>query len=122
MKTEKNLSENTSSRSKDNYISNDTKSRLFNYLNILYDTQSVDSIYIGGSQSINTPKLPSQDSDIDLYVILHETLTPITYNEPYSQYTKLSLGLNVNIYDVNYKYKEPVIIGMELLTNISTKL
>ena len=76
-----------------------------------------DSVWIGGSQSIFTPKKPNAFSDIDLYIIVEQDAEnePIVYEEEVSKYIQLSLGMDVHVYIVDALYKVPTIQGMEEL-------
>jgi len=97
-------------------ISESTKDRIRKFLSIYFkNCTSHYKVYIGGSQSIHSEKLPCEHSDIDLYVF-SEMCTDIIHNDLYLEdRMKLCLGYNVNIFTVDSRYIDVVTIGMEQL-------
>ena len=76
-------------------------------------------IYLGGSQSKFSEKLPCTTSDIDIYIFIENfsfiSGKMITFDENISEQIKLSLGMDINIYIVNKLFLKSVSQGMELL-------
>ena len=106
-----------SGRSPKHYLPICEKERIANYVAKLLTYEyrkKVDSVWIGGSQSVHTPKFPSKTSDIDVYVICNST-HPIIVESRINNFTRLSLGHNISVYLIGVRYKEEVTKGMELI-------
>lgn len=78
------------------------------------------SIYLGGSQSKYSKKLPCEISDIDIYLFVDKSNfvnvgKMIQFDEIISEQAKLSLGMKINVYFVDKRFIESVSQGMELL-------
>lgn len=93
-------------------INQQQKNRIFQFYQVYF--KNCDSIYIGGSQSKFNIKNPKKDSDIDLY-IFSKYYEGISLNEQISKDFKLSLGLNIQVFLVNLRFKDPIVQGMEQL-------
>lgn len=89
------------------------------FLNLIWGIKDY-FIYLGGSQSKYSKKLPCEISDIDIYLFADKSNfvavgRMIQFDEIISEQAKLSLGREINVYLVDKRFLESVSQGMELL-------
>jgi hypothetical protein len=90
------------------------------FLNLTWETKEDYFIYLGGSQSKHSKKLPCESSDVDIYLFVDKInfVTAgrmIHFDEIISEQAQLSLGMKINVYLVDKRFIESVSQGMELL-------
>jgi hypothetical protein len=107
-------------RNRWNYLSNTERERIANFISLLYG-KSLESMYIGGSQSRNcTFKYPTKMSDVDVYVFLkNSSQVPWIKNADNSLYATKCLGHGIEVFEIAIKYKQEVTKGMEQIYGIN---